>query len=263
MGTGNNYKTDLYTLNNYVQNSAITHPKELFIDNLREFFGQDSYYHYQRDQWGFPKTPEQIDLPQTAGLHDNQTTRLFIGEPYRFDIIYYPALVIRNAGTRSIPISMSRDKETIQYTTVRIIDGYGNEKLFSTPSHFVQAGAWEGQITVEVVARSPRARDELTDLVCLAFVDTMYEELKLAGVVVKATNAGTPNETDDRNDKLFKQLITFDIRSEWRRMIPIRTIIDRITFCVDFGNVANPNRVVAANLRINDSIDLVNSLLDV
>lgn len=262
MGTGNIVRTDLYALHSYVQNTMISYPKELFIENLREFFSKDSYFHYSRDPWGFPNTPDHTDMDPAAGLRDDVATRIFIGEANRFDSINYPALLIRNGGSRSVPISMSRDKGSVQYSPIKFIDGYGNEKIFNTPSHFIQAGAWEGQVTVEVQSRGPRSRDELVDLVSIAFVDTMFDDMKNSGVVIKpgGVNAGGPSESDDRNDKLFKQIITFDIRSEWRRHIPVTTVVDIINFCVDFGNLSTKPVVLAPNLKVSTTVELLDAL---
>lgn len=262
MGTGNILKTDLYHLNNYVQNAMITYPKELFIEILRDFFSQDSYYHYQRDQWGFPLTPDHTGLDVNSGLNNDNSTRLYIGEAYRFDVIYYPAILIRNAGSRSIPISMSREQGSVQWEATEFIDGYGNKKIFSTPSYFINAGAWEGQVTVEVNTRSPRSRDELVDIISLSFVDRNFDTMKNSGILIKNINVGAPTEAEDRNDKLFKQTITFDIRSEWRRHTPISTIIDTINFCIDFGNLESNPEKIAPNLRVNTTIDLVKTLID-
>lgn len=260
MGSGNTVKTDLYALFGYVQNSMITYPKELFIEVLREFFSQESYYHFQRDAFGHPKTPNQTDLRSNSGLHDDVSTRIFIGEPFRTNVIYYPALLIRNAGSKYVPISMSRDKGSLQWQTTVFIDGYGNEKTFSSPSHLIQAGAWEGQITIDIETRSPRSRDELIDIVSLAFVDARFDEMKDSGVLIKGVTVNSPSESDDRNDKLFRQTISFDIRSEWRRHIPVDSVLDAINICVEFGNLDVNPPDLAPNLKISTTLELIQNL---
>ncbi|HVI39748.1 MAG TPA: hypothetical protein VM577_03735, partial [Anaerovoracaceae bacterium] len=72
----------------------------------------------------------------------------------------------------------------------------------------------------------------------------------------------TPSEGDDRADKLFRQTITFDIRSEWRRHIPVDGIVEAINVCVEFGNVSTDPPRVAPNLKISTTIDLISSLQD-
>lgn len=262
MGTGNIVKTDLYHLHNYVQNSMVSYPKELIIETLREFFSQDSYYHYQRDPWGFPKTPDHTDLDPEAGFEDDATTRLFIGEAYRYNVIYYPAILVRNGGSRSIPISFNRNQGTVQWSPTVVTDGYGNSTIVNVPVHFVQAGAWEGTISVEVRSRSLTARDELIDLLSIAFVDNKFQDLINAGVLIKSLSVGSPSETEDRNDKLFTQSITLDIRSEWRRQIPIQSVIDIINLCVEIGNLETNPEQLAPNLAIQTDVQLIDEILN-
>lgn len=262
MGTANTFNTDLYSLNSYVQNTMISHPKSLFIEALRDFFSQDSYYHYQRDAWGFPLTPDHTDLPTTSGLEDDSTTRLFIGEAYRKDIIYYPALLVKHGGARSVPISMNRETGSVQWGATKVVDGYGNERIFSTPSHFIQAGAWQGSIAVDIKTKSLRARDELAELVSILFVNQRFDEMKNSGVVILGTNISSPTETEDRNDKIYVVTVNFDIRTEWRRHIPIETVIDAINFCIDFGQITSTGQNVAPNLTINTTVELMENLLD-
>ncbi len=261
MGTGSTHKTDLYSIFNYVQNTMIVHPKELIIETLREFFAQDSYYHYVKDAWGFPLTPDHTDLDQEAGLFDDTTTRIFIGEPYRYDINYYPAILIRSAGSRYVPISMSRNKDSVQYENIRFVDGYGNETNIATPSHFIQAGAWEGSISIDIESKGIRERDELVELISLLMVDGRFDELIHAGVLVKSLSSSAPTEIDDRNDKIFKQTVTCEIRSEWRRQIPIQNLIDMVNICTDFtGNLEAEPVVTAPNLRIVTNVELLNAI---
>lgn len=260
IGTGGLYRSDLYGLFDIVQNTQVSFPKELLIGILRDFFSQDSYYHYVKDPWGFPYTPDHTDLPPDAGLQDDTTTRLYIGEAYRFDVIYYPAIVVRAGSTTYVPISMNREKETVLNKATVVVDGYGNETVFVEPTHFILAGAWEGTLQIDVMTRSIRARDDLVELVSLACTDVRFEELLRAGVLVKRVSAGTPSEAEDRNDKLYKQSINLDIRSEWRRQIPISNLVDAINICVEFGNVQTTPIVTAPNLEIVTTIDLVSQI---
>ena len=81
-----------------------------------------------------------------------------------------------------------------------------------------------------------------------------------SGVFVKTISVGAPSETDDRNDKLYRQSITFEIRSEWRRHIPIDSVVDIINICVDIGNLSVTPPVYAENMQINTTTDLLNAL---
>ena len=262
-GTGNLERTDLYQIYNVVQNTLMSYPKELVIGILREEFSKDSYYHYVADEWGFPKIPDHTDLPLGAGFEDDLTTRIFIGEAFRFDAIYYPALLVRMTAARYVPISMNRNKEVIEYEKQLVIDGYGNSREFFTPRYIDLAGAWEGTITIDVMARDILSRDNLVSIVMLLFADIRFETLRKAGVLVKSgqPSLGGVSEGDDRQqDKLYKATVSMEVRTEWRRLIPVDSIIERINLCVDFrvlgeSGLTNPNLQISDTLSILDQIE--------
>lgn len=273
MSSNNFFKSDLEGLYHIVQSSMIVYPKELVISTLRDFFAKDSYYHYSKDQWGFPNTTDHTDLPPGADIpmgHPGSTatsnillpTRLFIGEKYRFDGIYYPAILVSNTGTKYVPISINREKGSVQYEDLIYEDGYGNQTRIKRPRAFITAGAWEGTISIDVMSRSLRARDDLVQAISMFFTDISFEALHQVGLVVKPLSVGSTTEVDDRADKVFRQTITLDIRTEWRREIPITTIVDSIIFTIYFKNLANPNAPVAPNLTINTEVSLTDMLLN-
>ena len=262
MGVLTSGKTDLYSLHNYIQNTLISSPKEIMVESLRKFFSQDSFYHYQKDQWGFPLTPDHTDLPIESGLNDNVTTRLFIGETFRKDVQYYPCLLVKHAGSRSVPISMNRDKGSIKWAPVKYIDGYGNESIINNPSYIIQAGAWEGSLAIDIKTRSSKSRDELSEIVAIFGVDSFNDILKDVGVFIKAVSISSPSEIEDRNDKIYLNTITFDIRTEWRREIPITNVLEVINICVDLGLFTSTGQNVAPNLTINTTIELIDNLIN-
>jgi len=262
MSVGSFFKSDLPHLHNIVQNSMIVWPKEIIIATLRDFFSDDSYYRFSKDQWGFPNTPDHTDLPLDAGLHDNQTTRLYIGENYRFDAIFYPAILVKNAGGRYRPISINMDRGKVHYSERLFDDGYGNVTIFRNPTHFIFSGAWEGQMAIDIKTRSLRSRDDLMELVAIGLQNITFESLKNAGVIVKPLSWGSPSETDDRNDKLFQQTITLDIRTEWERRIPITNMMEVINFSIEFGRLDVPNAPVAPNLTIHTNETLLDVVMN-
>ena len=260
MSTGTFYYNDLYNIHNIVQNTLVIAPKELLVGVLRDEFSQDSYFRYVRDQWGFPLTPDITDFPQTAGIEDDSTTRLYIGEKYRADNIFYPSILVGTGGFSYTPISFNRNKETVKYSATRILDGYGNETFVTSPTHFVFNGAWEGTLTVDIKAKDPRARDELTEICMMLFSDIRFEELTRAGLLIKKASCGSPSEQDDRNDKIYSVTINLDVRGEWRREIPVENIVDVISICVDFGNLQTEPYALAPNLTANTTIELINEI---
>src|SRR5580698_2173167 len=272
-GSNNFFKSDLFGIYNIVQASMIVYPKEIIIATLRDFFSQDSYYHFSKDQWGFPNTTDHTDLPPGAdlpygpGSHPQLNpnpvlpTRLFIGENYRYDSIFYPAILVKSGGTRYVPISINRNQGEIKYDKKIYTDGYGNETIVRTPVSFLTAGAWEGSIMVDIMTRSLRARDDLVELVGMCFTEVHFEALHQIGIIVKPISVSGTSETDDRNDKLFRQTLTLDIRTEWVRRIPIGNTIDAILFTASFADLAKPESPVAANLTINTEISIADMLI--
>ena len=263
MATGFNFgsSTDLYKIYSIVQGNFIRYPKDIIISTLKEFFAKDSMYHYVIDEWGFAKVNDHTDQDIRAGLHDNETTRLYIGEISRFAVIHYPSILVSSAGARHVPISMSRDKARIDYTTTTYVDGYGNEKKVQTPYAYILSGAWEGSISIDVYCRGVREKDDLIELISILFTDLAWDDLYKAGIAVKQNvQVGAVGFSDDRNDRLYKQTVTLEIRSEWRREILVQNTLDIINFCVDFGDISKTPPSLAPNLTISTSLNLLDNL---
>lgn len=271
MSTNNFTYSDLYNIYSVVQNSLSVYPQELVISTMREYFSRDSginnisnkNYKFVTDSFGFPQVVDHTNLPQDAGLNDNSTTRLYIGRVFKTDNVYYPSILVRHGGSSYVPISFNREAGSLEYNYQVYEDGYGNIKKFITPKSFIFAGAWEGSINLEVQARDPRSRDELVDLISILFADIAFDDLVKNGLIVKGVSVGAQSEKQDRNDYIFTATITLQIRSEFRREIPIGNIIEIITFGIEFGVVNDPNYPAAANLTINIEqtlVDLINNL---
>ena len=141
MVSNNIIRSDLPKIHHIVQNTMIMYPKEMVIATLRDFFSRDSWYHFATDVYGFPQTPDHTDLDRNAGLNDNLTTRVFIGEAFRYDIVYYPAIIVRSGGSNYVPISMNRESGSVQWEYITYEDGYGNLKSYKVPKFFIFAGA--------------------------------------------------------------------------------------------------------------------------
>lgn len=234
MATGNYFKSDLYSIYNIIQTSMIVYPKEMIIATLRDFFSKDSYYRYISDSWGFPNTADNTGLPIDTGINDDLCTRVFIGENYRYNVAFYPAILVKNQGSKSTPLSLNRERGAVKYSTMQYEDGYGNKTEIRTPESFVTAGIWEGSINIDILTRSLRSRDDLLELIGMCFTDLYFESLQYAGIVVKPPSIGSPSESEDRNDKLFRQSITLDVRTQWERNVPVKNIIDVINFSMEF-----------------------------
>lgn len=228
----------------------IVYPKEIVIATLRDYFSNDSFYHYVKDEWGFPKIPEQKDLELDAGVNDNISTRVFIGESFKHDGIFYPAILVKHNSARYVPVSFNRESGGIQYDARIYEDGYGNQKVMKFPKSMISAGAWEGSMSVDILSRSMRARDDLAELIAMCFTDLYFDDLVDVGLVIKPVNVSGSSESEDRNDKLFRTSINLDFRTEWRREIPISNLIERILFTIDFQNLESDRSVPAVNMRV-------------
>lgn len=273
MSSGNLWKDDLFNIYHFVQASMIVYPKEIFVATLRDFFSHSSYYSFTKDNFGFANTTDHTDLPLGADIPHGPgaqpqlnpspilPTRLFIGENYRYDSIFYPAILVKSGGMRYVPISINRNQGDIKYDKRIYVDGYGNQSIVRTPVAFLTNGAFEGSIIVDVLTRSLRSRDELLELVAMCFTEVHFETLHQIGIVVKPVSISATTETDDRNDKLFRQTLTFDIRCEWERAVPIKNTIDAILFSIEFRDLANPHSPVAANLTINTEVNLTDLII--
>ena len=267
MATNNLYRDELYSIYNIVQSSMLVFPKEVIIATLRDFFSKGSFYHYAKDKWGFANTTDHTDLPPGADIpqtiqEEGLSTRLFIGENYRYNGIFYPAIIVKSGGSRYVPISINREKGSIKYDQILYEDGYGNSKVVSRPTAFVTAGAWEGSIVIDIMSRSLRARDDLLEMIGMCFSDITVDSLYDIGLLIKPPVIGPPSETDDRNDKLFKQSITFDIRTEWERNIPVSNIVESILFTVSFQDLNQEERPTD-EFTINTELNLSDLLIDV
>lgn len=272
MSTNNFFKSNLIGLHNFVQASMLVYPKEIIISTLRDFFSKDDYYHYSKDAWGFANTTDHTNLAPGADIptvHDkngaNQEglpSRIFIGENYRKDVVFYPAVLVKSGGSKYVPISINREQESVQYEDVIYEDGYGNQTIVHRPHSFITAGVWEGSIIIDVLSRSLRARDDIAEAIAMCFTEVTFETIEDIGIVIKPISIGAASEGDDRNDKLFRQSLTLDIRTEWRREIPIGNVIDAIFFTSTFEDLSKPGAPVPANLTVNTEISLADMLLN-
>lgn len=257
--TGNFERTDLLNIYNVVQNSIMSYPKELIIGVLRNEFSKDSYYHYVADEFGFPKTPDLTDVAIDAGLNDDITTRLFIGEIFRFNAVFYPAILVKVTNVKSIPISFNRNKYTVENDKLLVVDGYGNQKEVFIPKYFDLAGAYESSISIDIIDRDIVSRDNLAGIIMMMFNDLKFEAFRKAGLVIKPPTISGISEGEDRQqEKIYKATINLDIRSEWRRLIPIDSLVDKINICIDIMNLHTKQPV--PELEINTYIDLADAI---
>jgi hypothetical protein len=273
MSNNSFFKSSLYDIYNIVQGSMIAYPKEMIIGILKDIFSRDDYFHYSKDQWGFANTTDHTDLPpgadlpigapgSTAESNEYLSTRVFIGENYRFNNIFYPAILVKSGGGKYVPISINREYGAIKTEDILFEDGYGHQTSIKRPVAFVTAGAWEGTIIIDVMTRSLETRDDLVAIIAMCFTEIHFETMYDVGILIKPISWSGTSETDDRNDKLFRQTLTLDIRTEWKREIPIGNIIDTIFFTCTLEDLSRPEAPVPTNLTINTEVSITDILLN-
>lgn len=234
MATSHRVYSDLFSFSDYVHQVAVGQGKNLLIDALREYFKNDLLYKYVPDAFGFPLTPNVTDLE--PDIQGERTTRLYVGDIYRLDKRYWPAIVVRYSSGRYRPVSFNQNLTT-RYRLDLVLDGYGNRSFIRIPTHRVIAGAWDQTFEVVIATEAIPDREELTDIVSSFLIGTTRQETTEAGLFIKNVAMGAEREEDWGNEKVYLQSITVETYSEWRREVPIdaNDLIDTIHFCFNYG----------------------------
>lgn len=252
-GTGRFVFSDIYNLDYIVQHTGIMHSRNMLIDTLRDNFARDKEFRYERDIFGFPKTPSLLGEAPTVGLTDDRSTRIYIGSAYRYDITFLPAIIVRHTSSAYKPISFNQNKWVLQYERQRIADGYGNVDYVSMPSAYTFAGAWDQTFEIKVLGRSLEDVIDIADIVMISLQATYRDSLQQNGLFIKTVGAGAESaESVGGNDPLFSTSISVSSYSEWRREIPVSNLVDRISFCFTF-DILNTD-VPATGLTIKQKV---------
>ena len=229
--------SDIFNLENVVQQTGIVQSKNLLIDTLRDIFRDDREYKYVDDVFGFPKTPSHLGLDLDAGLDEEETTRVFIGSTFRYDVKFNPSVIIKSTGSKYKPISFNQDAGVIVYSKELIMDGYGNRSVINTPTATTLVGAWDQTFEIKVVAESEADREELTDIIMVSLMSTRRKGLEIAGLFIKSMSTAGEQEEPYANDFIYMSSITIDTRSEFKVHIPISNVCERIALCLTFDTL--------------------------
>jgi len=251
--TDHNVYSDVLGLEKVVQQVGILHSKSIIIDTIREIFRGDRWFAYRDDVFGFPATPSHLGLDPDAGLDDNETTRIFIGGAYRYDVKFNPSIIVRHTGSRYVPISFNQDLLSVIYTTERLVDENGNETLIYSPQYHTLVGAWDQTMEVKVITEDEVDREEIADIVMVSLQGTRRMELQREGIFIRSVSSSGEMEEPYANDWLYSVSINLNIRSEWKVHIPISNVVERIGFCLTFD--ALDTDVPADSLAVNLSTD--------
>lgn len=234
MATGHRVYSDLFGESHFVRQVAVSQSKNLLIDTLREYFSKDTIYRYRRDAWGFPLTPNVTDLP--PDIQEERTTRIYIGDIFRMDKMYWPSIVVRYNSGKYTPVSFNQNYTT-KYRLDLVQDGYGQRSYIHTPTHRVITGAWDQSFSINIACESIPDREELTDIVSSFLIGVTRQATYEGGLFIRSVSLSGEREEDYSNDKVYLQDITVETYSEWRIEVPIdaNSLVETIAFCFKFG----------------------------
>jgi len=249
--------TDIFNLEYVVQNTSIVHGKNILIDTLRNIFSQDREYKYVSDIFGFPKTPSHLNLDPEAGLDDEETTRIFIGSTYRYDIKFNPSIIVKSTGSKYVPISFNQNLlGTINRKEI-ITDGYGNSSTTYTPVYKTLVGAWDQTFEIKIIAENEMDREEIADIVQVTLMGTRRLDLQRAGLFIRSMTTSGEVEEKYSNDYIYMISINLDARSEWKVHIPVSNVMERIGVCMTFNTI---DGVASDSLAINEQITMADTI---
>lgn len=237
---GLGFNKDNYFYSNYfnefniVQQTAVTHPKTLLINCLKNYFQFDNLYTYKSDEYGFPLVKDITGEDPDIG----ESTKILISDIYNHEIKFFPSIVVKCNGGSYRPISFNQDG-TLQYRTHRATDNFGVERLITVPSHKVYTGAWEINFDLSIMTESQRELEELTDIVSLLLQYSCWNELRAGGLFIKTLSIGGESAEEYANDFIYSQSISLSTRSEWRVEIPISNLVEKVVFKLESDKTPN------------------------
>lgn len=246
--------SDFFAENNIVQQVAIVQPKNLLIQYLRDLFRKDSVYTYRSDEYGFPLTIDLTDKP----LESVETTKILISDIFRYDVKFFPAIVVKHSGGSYKPVSFNQDG-VFKYRRDFIEDGLGKRRPISVPTHKVYNGRWELNFDIQVYSESYTELQELLDITTMALQYVLWNDLRASGLFITSLNIGSENSEQYANDYVYSQSITLRTLSEWRVEIPIENTIEKILFSIDSNLTSSPfdgNTANSTILRYDDLLSI-------
>ena len=226
----------------------------MLIDGLRKVFRNDSIFTYRDDEYGYPLTPDQTGID----VDSPETTKIIISDAYRYDVKFFPAIVIKSSGGSYKPLSFNQNM-TYQHRTDVVETEYGAKKIVSTPTHRVYTGRWELGFEVGLYSESQSELEELTDIVSLAIQYVLWNELRANGLFISQVRIGAESAEPYANDYVYSTTISLSTLSEWRVEVPIDNIVEKIAFSIQPTWHPIPGQKTDADVlsnRFNDIIEL-------
>tara|TARA_B100000131_G_scaffold272698_1_gene273793 strand:- start:5345 stop:6151 length:807 start_codon:yes stop_codon:yes gene_type:complete len=242
--------------NHIVQQTAIVHPKTLLIDGLRKIFRNDSIFTYRDDEYGFPLTPDQTGID----IDSEYTTKILISDTFRYEVKFFPAIVIKANGGSYKPVSFNQNM-TYKYKSQAIQNDYGATKIVSTPTHRIYAGMWDLTFEVQLYSESQSELQELVDITSIALQYALWNDLRASGLFIKSLQIGAESSEQYANDYIYSTSITIGTISEWRVEIPIQNVVEKMVFKFQPSLTPIPGQKTAADVlstKFSDIIEMTN-----
>jgi hypothetical protein len=238
--------------NHIVQQTAIVHPKTLLIDGLRKIFRNDSIFTYRDDEYGYPLTPDQTGID----VDTEYTTKILISDTFRYEVKFFPAIVIKSNGGSYKPVSFNQNM-TYKYKTEAVQNDYGAVKILSSPTHRIYAGMWDLGFEIGIYSESQSELQELVDIVSLALQYVLWNDLRASGLFIKGLQIGAESSEQYANDYVYSTSITASTLSEWRVEIPIDNVVEKMVFRFQSDLTPIPGVKTAADVLSTKFDDII------
>ena len=244
--------SNFFSDHSIVQNVAIVQPKNLLISSLRDIFRTDSLFTYRDDKYGYPLTPDLTGMDIDSEL----TTKVLISDVYRYEVKFFPAIVIRANGGTYKPVSFNQNM-TLKHREDIIENSYGSISKIKTPTHRVYAGMWDLSFDVMIYSESHSELEELTEITSMALQYSLWQDLRASGLFIKSLSIGGENAEPYANDFVYSQNITLNTFSEWRVEIPLDSIIEKLVFYFDSTRHPIPGQKTQADVAALNYSDIL------
>lgn len=244
--------SNFFSDHNIIQNVAIVQPKNLLISALRDIFRSDSIFTYRDDRYGYPLTPDLTGLDVDSEL----TTKILISDVYRYEVKFFPAIVIKANGGTYKPLSFNQNM-TLKHREDVIENSYGSISKIKTPTHRIYAGMWDLSFDVSIYSESHSELEELTEIASMALQYSLWQDLRANGLFIKSLSIGGENAEPYANDFVYSQNITLSTFSEWRVEIPLDSIIEKLVFYFDSTRHPIPGQKTQADVAALNYSDIL------
>jgi len=244
--------SNFFSDHNIIQNVAIVQPKNLLISAMRDIFRADSIFTYRDDKYGYPLTPNLTGMDVDSVL----TTKILISDVYRYEVKFFPAIVVKSNGGTYKPLSFNQNM-TLKHREDIIENNYGSISKIKTPTHRVYAGMWELSFDIMIYSESHSELEELTEIASMALQYSLWQDLRANGLFIKSLSIGAENAEPYANDFVYSQNITLSTLSEWRVEIPLDSIIEKLVFYFDSTRHPVPGQKTQADVAALNYSDIL------